>query len=181
MVAWVAAGDATITASTAPSNTGTSAVTNADGYWRATFSRTLGSVSQTAASSASASPATVRTWFLPHAPAPTTPTLRRFTDKIREPHRSPGRAGHASARDKSAATAPRGKRAPPRVGCHPCNQAAQSTAGDAEGSDNKRHGRSLPSLDTPVARHGARPESCIGGRYARSLGRQSAASPAAVR
>src|SRR2546425_7832899 len=70
MAAWVAAGDATITASTAPSNAGTSAVTSAAGYWRATFSRTFGSVSHTAASSASASPATVRTWFLPHAPAP---------------------------------------------------------------------------------------------------------------
>src|SRR5437867_7351658 len=83
MAAWVAAGDATITASTAPSNAGTSAVTNADGYWRATFSRTLGSVSHTAASSASASPAPVRTWFLPHAPAPRS---EEHTSELQSPY-----------------------------------------------------------------------------------------------
>src|SRR6185437_4517634 len=47
------AGDATITASTAPSSWATSAVTSAVGYCREMRSRTLASVSQTAASSAS--------------------------------------------------------------------------------------------------------------------------------
>ena len=80
-------------ASTTRSNSSTSPVTQAPGYWRDRRSRVLASVSHTAASSACASPATVRTWFLPHMPAPMTPTLRRLTDRIRESHRSRGQVG----------------------------------------------------------------------------------------
>src|SRR5438034_253564 len=80
--AWVAAGDATTTASTRPSRSAVSPVTCAPGYWRASRSRTLGSVSHTAVSSPSASAAAVRTWFLPHIPAPITPSLRRLTGRI---------------------------------------------------------------------------------------------------
>src|SRR5207302_807336 len=91
----VAAGAAITTASTRPSRSATSAVTCTPGYWRHTCSRRVASVSHTAASSPSARPAAVRTWFLPHAPAPITPSLSRLTGRIHESSRSrsPAAAG----------------------------------------------------------------------------------------
>src|SRR5206468_2653311 len=72
-------GDATMTASARSSSAPASPVTNTPGYCRATRSRIAAPVSHTAASSASASVAAVRTWFRPQAPAPITPILSRVT------------------------------------------------------------------------------------------------------